>query len=554
MQDLFLANFSGAAEVADQIPQRLDDPLSAGYRTVLLVAERPTGKVVGFALLLHFTDAHFAFLDFMAVAGGLRGGGVGGALYEAVREFCRGVGCHGLYLEALPDNPLPGMDEATLAENRKRLRFYERYSVLPVVGTAYETPIGEGPAPMLLFDGLGRTSPLRRKEAQAAVRLILSRKYAAITDRKYIRLVVESFTDDPVRLRPPRYIKRTAQKDGVATGRLAKPFALFITREHIIHHVHDTGYVERPTRVNALAEAVQGLELFQEQPIRHYGDQFITAVHDAEFLAYLKKVCKGLPPNKAVYPYVFPVRRPERRPRELAVRAGYYCIDTFTPLTRNAFDAARKAVDAALSGADAILKGAPVAYVLCRPPGHHAEHRLFGGFCYMNNSAIAANRLSAMGRTAVLDIDFHHGNGTQDIFYRRGDVLTVSIHGHPNHAYPYFSGFADETGEGEGKGANLNLPLPENTGGRDYLAALDEALRRIGRFAPQFLVVSLGFDTMAGDPTGSFRLSARALEEIGRKLASLRRPLLLVQEGGYSIANLKRGAKALFRGVASRIR
>jgi len=150
----------------------------------------------------------------------------------------------------------------------------------------------------------------------------------------------------------------------------------------------------------------------------------------------------------------------------------------------------------------------------------------------------------------VLDLDFHHGNGTQDIFYRRSDVLTLSIHGHPNHAYPYFSGFADELGEGEGKGFNRNFPLPEGAGEEQYLAALDKACAAIVKHAPHFLVVSLGLDIIKADPTGSFVIPAAALETIGRRVAALDRPTLVVQEGGYHLRNLRRGVVAFFSGMA----
>jgi acetoin utilization deacetylase AcuC-like enzyme len=191
-----------------------------------------------------------------------------------------------------------------------------------------------------------------------------------------------------------------------------------------------------------------------------------------------------------------------------------------------------------------------VAYAVCRPPGHHAQHRFFGGFCYFNNAAIAAQYLSSRGRVAVLDIDYHHGNGTQDIFYRRADVLTVSLHGHPNIAYPYFSGFADETGEAEGKGFNLNLPLAEHTDDAGYLKALERAAAVIRRYRPSCLVVSIGFDILKGDPTGSFTLSTRTMTEIGRRIAELGLPMLFVQEGGYNLRNLRSGVARLFQGVA----
>ena len=301
--------------------------------------------------------------------------------------------------------------------------------------------------------------------------------------------------------------------------------------------------------MGALRDALAPLGLFESVPSRRHGEEYVRAVHAGDFVDYLKNVCLRLESKRPVYPYVFPIRRPEKRPRDLAVRAGYYCIDTFTPLDRHAYQAARSAVDVALTAAEELLRGRHVAYALCRPPGHHAQHRVFGGFCYFNNAAIAAQHLSAKGRVAVLDIDYHHGNGTQDIFYQRADVLTVSIHGHPNFAYPYFSGFADETGEGEGEGYNLNLPLGEHTDSDGYLVALARALKAIARYHPSCLVVSLGFDTLKGDPTGSFTLRTRTMTEIGRRIAELGLPLLFVQEGGYNLRNLRSGSVRLFEGV-----
>ena len=549
VQEIFRARFPYAAAYADQIPQILDQPFERGYRTVLVVAEGDLGKVRGFSMVLHFPGIRAAFLDFLAVAPGSRGGGVGSALYEATRELCRSLGCRGLYLEVAPDDPALVPDSTELSDNCKRLRFYEHYGVRPVVNTAYETPVGEGPGPHLLFDGLGRAKPLGRREAQQAVRLILERKYAHLVDERYTAMVVRSFRDHPVQFRAPRYVD-VAQSREVAAGRLEQDFALVASGGHAIHHVKDRGYVERPVRVRALLETATRSGLFRRVAPRHFGSEVLRTVHDPDFVSYLKRVCVGLKGPTPVYPYVFPIRRPERKPYDLAVRAGYYCIDTFTPLSVEAYQAARGAVDVVLTATDEILQGTRVAYALCRPPGHHAERRVFGGFCYFNNAALAAQRLSGHGSVAVLDLDYHHGNGTQDIFYRRRDVLFCSLHGHPNFAYPYFSGFKDETGEGDGKGFNLNFPLPEDTDEARYLRALDEALQRIARFRPAYLVLSTGFDILRGDPTGTFSLIPSSMEKIGQRVAALGLPLLVVQEGGYNLRNLKRGLPCLFRGIA----
>jgi len=551
VQDIFRSNFSEIASYADKIPDMLDKPFTFGYRTILLTSQTADRRITGFSLVLHFPEINSSLLDFIAIRPAIKGGGLGSALFEASRDMLQRLGSRGLYLEALPDDPAVVNDPALLKENRRRLKFYEYYGVFPITGTAYETPIGDSPAPYLLFDPLGRIQPLGRRECRSAARLILHRKYGHIVTEEYIEMVVRSIKDDPVRFREPRYNRIETVQPPVRTDeRLQRDMVLISSSVHRIHHVRERGYVERPARIEILEQVLLERGIFDRTAPKSHGGKLLREVHDPDFVSYLKTVCEKLAPSRPVYPYVFPVRRPERKPKELAVRAGYYCIDTFTPLDQNAYRAARAAVDVALSGAEELLEGRPVVYALCRPPGHHAGRRVFGGFCYFNNAAVAAQALSGQGKVAVLDIDFHHGNGTQDIFWTRSDVLTLSIHGHPNYAYPYFSGFADEIGEGFGRGWNKNFPLPENAGDELYLSTLDRTLELIGRFKPTFLVVSLGYDTMTGDPTGSFALSVKTLQTIGERLASLHRPLLIVQEGGYSLRNLRRGSSAFFRGIS----
>ncbi len=549
VQKIFRQNFGAVARYADKIPLLLDAPFEFGYRTILLVAERRPRQVAGFAIVIFFPEAKGCYLDFMAVDPDIKGGGLGSALYEAVRELARSLGARGLFYEVLPDDPALVKDPKTLAENRKRLKFYERYGARPVTGTAYETPIDDDPAPHLVYDSLGDSRPLRRKDAREVVRVILERKYSNIVKPDYVEKVVASFRDDPVRLRPLRYVKPAEPPARAETHRLDQLLPMVVTGEADLHYVKDSGYVERPVRAVTLRKAAVETGYFAVVKPRRFSRDHLRQVHDPDFLAYLETASMKLGTERPVYPYVFPIRRPERRPKELAVRAGYYCIDTFTPLYPHAYEAARRAADVALTAAEEIRRGAAIAYALCRPPGHHAERRVYGGFCYFNNAAIAAQFLSRDGRVAVLDIDFHHGNGTQDIFYRRPDVLTVSIHGHPNFAYPYFSGFADEEGEEEGRGCNLNLPLPDQADETRYLTALDKALYRIRRFKPAVLVLSVGFDTIAGDPTGSFQLRPSSLKKIGALIGSLRYPLLVVQEGGYNLRNLRLGLPALFGGL-----
>jgi acetoin utilization deacetylase AcuC-like enzyme len=195
------------------------------------------------------------------------------------------------------------------------------------------------------------------------------------------------------------------------------------------------------------------------------------------------------------------------------------------------------------------LAGKKLAYALIRPPGHHAERKSFGGFCYFNSAAIAANYLSKYGKVALLDIDYHHGNGQQDIFYERDDVLTISIHGHPSFAYPYFSGFTDEHGEHAGYGYNINYPLPENVSGPVYRSHLHKALGKIKTFKPAYMVLAFGLDIAKGDPTGTWHLKSSDLEENGKMLGEPGLPLMVVQEGGYRTRSLGINALSFFKGL-----
>jgi len=533
-----------------KLPSQLANPLKHRFRSILLVAEDGNATVRGFAMLLHAPDLDFCYLDFICAGRGETGGGIGGALYERVREEAFQLDVVGVFLECLPDVPELSPDATIRKQNVARLRFYERFGARPIVNTAYETPLkpGDSDPPYLVFDNLGQErKKLRRDQARRIVRAILERKYGNVCPPEYVDMVAASFRDDPVRLREPKYTK----PDEVQADRRPKSrrIALIVNEQHQIHHVNDRGYVEAPVRIASIRKELERTKLFEEIEPRSFGIAPIEAVHNPEFVSFLKRACANVPPGKSVYPYVFPIRNQARPPKELPLRAGYYCIDTFTPLNANAYKAARRAVDCAMTGAESLLGGNRVAYALVRPPGHHAEYQAFGGFCYFNSSAIAANHLSRHGKVVLLDIDYHHGNGAQDIFWRRKDVLTISIHGHPRYSYPYFSGFEDEKGGGDGKGYNVNLPLQENLDGEQYRKVLAAALKRIDKFAPQFLVVALGLDTAKGDPTGSFTLLARDFRENGRMIGALGLPTLVVQEGGYRTQTLGVNARHFFVGL-----
>ena len=539
------------AGYAARIPELLRDPIEHGYHATLLIAERAFGRVDGFALLINFPQAECAFLDFIAVRPVVHGSGIGGALYEATREYCGQMGAKGLFLEVDPDEPGDAVDPATLEQARKRIRFYEQYGVRVIDGTEYAAPVGDPPTTAyLLFDGLDATAALSRAGARKAVEMILARRFSHIADPAYRNRVVASFRDDPVRFRPLRRTRVEAPRKAVVHRRLGERFAMVLSPKHEIHHVRDRGYYERPARVHAIDEALRETGLFARMQPREHGERPILAVHDPHFVQFLRVVTGKLKEGRPFYPDTFPIRRPDHKPKQVPDQAGYYCIDTGTPLYRNAFIAAKMAANTAVTAAEELLAGRRLAYAVCRPPGHHAGANYFGGFCYFNNAAIAAQFLRPHGKIAILDIDFHHGNGTQDIFYERSDVLTISIHGNPDTEYPYFSGFANEIGEHEGAGCNRNFPLPPGTDNERYLRTFARALDTVKSFKPDILIISLGFDVLKGDPTGTFVLTPPALRTIGKRLAETRLPLLVVQEGGYNVRNLRQGSTAFFQGCA----
>jgi acetoin utilization deacetylase AcuC-like enzyme len=285
-----------------------------------------------------------------------------------------------------------------------------------------------------------------------------------------------------------------------------------------------------------------------------FGLDPVLRVHDAQFVDFLGSawtdwVAAG---NKGeAIPDCWPARRMVQRiPDSISGKLGYYAMAAETSISAGSWEAACASADVALTAAARISVGARGVFALCRPPGHHAARDLYGGYCFLNNAAIAAQYLRDHGssRVAVLDVDFHHGNGTQDIFYERSDVLFSSIHGDPLDAFPYFAGYADETGAGEGVGYNQNLPLPRGSDFSAWRAALDTALARIDRFAPSALVVSLGVDTFEHDPISFFKLRTDDFTQYGRLIGALRIPTLFVLEGGYAVAEIGVNAVNVLQG------
>ena len=320
----------------NNIPVRLNDPLRYKFRTILFVAEDAEFRVKGFALLLHFPDLQFCHLEFISAAPGRTGGGIGGVLYELVREEAASLKVMGLFFECLPDEAALCRDPKVLKQNIARMRFYERYGVRPIVGTDYDRQLKpeDDNAPFLMFDGLGTGHQLRRDEARKAVTAILERKYGDLCSPEEIAAVAQSFRDDPVRLRENRYVKRGESAVKPVTSQDGITIALIVNRGHDIHHVRDRGYVEAPVRIPAILKELEKTKIFTLLQPRKYAERFIRAVHAKDYVNYLHRACATLAPGKSIYPAVFPIRNITRQPKDLPMRAGYYCIDTFTPQSK----------------------------------------------------------------------------------------------------------------------------------------------------------------------------------------------------------------------------
>jgi acetoin utilization deacetylase AcuC-like enzyme len=275
----------------------------------------------------------------------------------------------------------------------------------------------------------------------------------------------------------------------------------------------------------------------------------LAQVHTARYLQFVRTAWTqwlALDAANATaqpFPSVWPVRtlRSDIEPDNFIAKLGLYSMDNGTPLVAGTWAAAKAAADAAASAAALIAQGQRAAFCATRPPGHHAGADFMGGYCFLNNAAVAAQALlnhAGNQRVAILDVDYHHGNGTQSIFYNRADVLFTSIHGSPLTEYPFYLGHADEVGEGAGEGFNLNLPLPAGSSTAVWFDALEQACRRIAQHSAQALVVSLGLDTFAGDPISKFTLQSDDFTRLGQRIAKLGSPTVFILEGGYAAAEL----------------
>jgi acetoin utilization deacetylase AcuC-like enzyme len=303
-------------------------------------------------------------------------------------------------------------------------------------------------------------------------------------------------------------------------------------------------YSESPARAEAIAAALGPLE-----PAVDHGEGPLAAVHDRAYLDFLRTAHdRWLQAGRTgdAIAYAFPVvARRALDLQRIDALMGRYSFDASTPVMAGTWAAAYASAQSALTALDIVTVGGErAAFALCRPPGHHAGPDYCGGYCYLNSAAIAAQAAIDGGanRVAILDIDYHHGNGTQDIFWRRGDVFYASLHADPATDYPFYWGHADEVGEGEGRGANLNLPLPQGTGLDAFRRAQGQALEAIARFAPDLLVVSYGADTWEGDPISHFKLTTADFAVLARDIAACGWPSLVVMEGGYAVDAL--GANA----------
>lgn len=335
---------------------------------------------------------------------------------------------------------------------------------------------------------------------------------------------------------------------------------------------HPLDSYEVPARAETILAALQSARLGSVMAPVDHGLAPILAVHDAGFVEYLQtayaRSTEYFQEAGPVMVWTFASRHAYRKPSSFLGLKGHYAFGWGTPILERTWEAAYWSAQCALTAAQQVCSGQRAAYAMCRPPGHHAGTDLYGGYCYLNNAAVAASYLqsnsmhssgisgtcSAAGdpggtqgaahqsggrnRVAILDVDYHHGNGTQLIFYRDPSVFYGSLHVHPDEDYPYYWGDADELGEGEGIGTNRNWPLPRGTGDTRYLEALDGALASIREFAPSFLVVSLGLDIMEGDPEGGFLVTPTGLRMIGERIALLGLPTAIVQEGGYKLDRL----------------
>jgi len=303
---------------------------------------------------------------------------------------------------------------------------------------------------------------------------------------------------------------------------------------------------EMPRRAQIVIDRVRDTRLGPIVAPDDFGLDPVRRVHDKGFVEFLRTAWDEWVQTHGAYdalPLVWHTRGFRAKPplpEAIDGKLSYYAIDAGTPITAGTWRAVTAAANVAMTGVKLVKAGERSVFALCRPPGHHAGSDFYGGYCFFNNAAIAAQAFRDGGakRVAILDVDYHHGNGTQEIFYRRNDILTISIHADPRQEYPFFLGFADETGKGKGEGFHLNLPLRWYSAWDAYEGAMQTAIKRLRKFAPEILVVSLGLDTFKEDPISKFKLEHEDYLRIGEMIAEVRKPTLFVFEGGYAVEAL----------------
>jgi acetoin utilization deacetylase AcuC-like enzyme len=324
------------------------------------------------------------------------------------------------------------------------------------------------------------------------------------------------------------------------------------SEDHRLHHGHGelmNGQIvpcfELPRRAELVLERVKAVNLGDVIAPGDFGPEPILRVHAPRFVRFLQTAWdewSALGRDYDALPMTWAVRgmNQTREPGHIEAKLGFYSFDGGAPITAGTWRAVYSSAQVALEGATRVAAGSGAAFSLCRPPGHHAASDYLGGYCYLNNAAIAAQRLLDSGaeRVAILDVDYHHGNGTQEIFYARSNVLVTSLHGDPEMEYPFFLGHADERGTGAGEGYNLNYPLPHGTGFPAWFAALEHACHQLEEYAPEAVVVSLGVDTFKGDPISHFRLESEDYLRVGERIARLGVKTLFVMEGGYAVEEI----------------
>jgi len=339
------------------------------------------------------------------------------------------------------------------------------------------------------------------------------------------------------------YSEKHALRDAATElygGQLVPPFECPVRAEHVLGRVREVG----------LGDIIAP---------REFGIEAITRIHDADFVRFLETcwdewTAAGY--GGEAIPNCWPARgmQQNRIPKHIDGKLGHYALAAETSISSGTWEAARASADVALTAQAALAGGAREAFALCRPPGHHAAADMYGGYCFINNAAVATQAFIDQGasRVALLDVDFHHGNGSQAIFYRRDDVMFLSLHGDPENAFPHFLGYADETGEGQGQGFNHNYPMGPGTGFDTWGAALEDACRKIAGYAPDALVVSLGVDTFERDPISFFKLSSEDFIRYGTTIGRLGLPTLFLMEGGYAVEEIGINAVNVLQGFEGR--